>query len=106
MAWKRVPNREDLRKRRREIYLSPRWRELRLEIIERDENICQACQRLIHATPYVDHIVAIHDGGAIWDPENLQTMCAGCHSEKTSQEVMSGQPGFKEWDDFVRTDAV
>jgi 5-methylcytosine-specific restriction enzyme A len=32
-----------------------------------------------------DHITEVANGGAMWDLDNLQTLCVKCHQEKTSQ---------------------
>lgn len=34
----------------------------------------------------VDHIIAICNGGSMWDKENLQTLCKECHKGKTKQD--------------------
>lgn len=31
----------------------------------------------------VDHVWEISDGGALYDHDNLQTLCEGCHDQKT-----------------------
>jgi hypothetical protein len=31
----------------------------------------------------VDHRLAIRDGGAVWDPDNLVACCTECHNRKT-----------------------
>lgn len=35
----------------------------------------------------VDHIVAIVNGGEMWDEKNLQTLCGECHKEKTKEDM-------------------
>jgi 5-methylcytosine-specific restriction protein A len=35
---------------------------------------------------FVDHIVERKDGGADYDPGNLETLCATCHARKTTGE--------------------
>ena len=34
-----------------------------------------------------DHILPIHRGGAELDPGNVQTLCRGCHLEKSRAEM-------------------
>jgi 5-methylcytosine-specific restriction endonuclease McrA len=48
----------------------------------RREPRCRAC----HATTELeaDHIIELADGGAIFDPANLQTLCHDCHAIKTA----------------------
>jgi len=53
---------------------------LRLLILDRDRNVCQMrgpkCRR--YATD-VDHIVAVSEGGAFYDPANLRAACRACN---------------------------
>ena len=48
----------------------------------REEPTCRRCQ--VNPSQHVDHIVEIEDGGPVWDRENLQGLCQGCHSSKTA----------------------
>ena len=68
------------------------WGTLRRHILERDGFSCQSCgaegrhESRIGGSRYsleVDHIVEIMDGGAEFDPANLQTLCGDCHKAKT-----------------------
>ena len=61
-----------------------RWRALRRAVIERDGHRCRACGRA--GKLECDHIVALHHGGAVYDPANLQTVCRACHIAKTAAE--------------------
>ncbi len=36
----------------------------------------------------VDHIIAVVNGGDMWDEENLQTLCVDCHKKKTKEDMM------------------
>lgn len=71
------------RDRRHPIYNTRRWRRLRARIL-RDEPWCRHCGR---PSQQADHIIALADGGAPWDPDNLQALCAACHTMKTMAEV-------------------
>jgi 5-methylcytosine-specific restriction endonuclease McrA len=57
------------------------YRRLRLAVLDRDLWLCQVkgptCTR--YATQ-VDHIVARHDGGPVFDPANLRASCRSCNS--------------------------
>ena len=33
----------------------------------------------------VDHIIPIAEGGALYDLENLQSLCAACHNKKHAE---------------------
>ena len=35
----------------------------------------------------VDHIVALCNGGAMWDESNLQVLCNECHKKKTKKDL-------------------
>ena len=71
----------------RDIYDSPRWKELR------DEKLaaypyCEECHKKgkrSYAT-IVDHIIAIKDGGDPWDWHNLRSLCDSCHNRKSARE--------------------
>lgn len=62
------------------------WQQLRARHLEA-EPLCRAC--LVHgvttAALHVDHIVPRARGGSD-DPDNLQSLCAPCHSKKTASE--------------------
>lgn len=63
------------------------WQKLRKRILERDKYLCMLCAeqgRLSEATD-VDHIINKAKGGTD-DESNLQSLCAPCHKEKTSNE--------------------
>ena len=61
------------------------WRRLRAQILHRDNWRCQVCGRPAGRAE-VDHIEPLQDGGATIFPENLQTICRGCHIDKTRRE--------------------
>ena len=52
------------------------------------EPLCEECGK--PATD-VDHIVPRSRGGAPFDPANLQSLCASCHSAKTAGYDMAGK---------------
>ena len=35
----------------------------------------------------VDHILAVVNGGDMWDENNLQVLCYSCHKEKTKEDI-------------------
>lgn len=59
------------------------WMMARMVILARDR-ICRICRRA--ESTQVDHIVPLTRGGARLDPDNLQGLCAVCHSRKTATE--------------------
>lgn len=51
----------------------------------------------------VDHRVPLDKGGDPWDPANLQSLCRGCHFEKTAGENRRAlTPAEAQWRAFVR----
>ena len=56
----------------------------RREILERDDEQCVLCGETDDLE--VDHVVPTYMDGSD-DPENLQTLCSGCHDEKTSEDA-------------------
>ena len=61
---------------------APEWRRVRKAALVRDHSICRGCGR--PATD-VDHRIELIDGGAPFDLENLQSLCAACHDAKSSE---------------------
>lgn len=56
------------------------WTRLRSEILERDEHRCVYCGKLLDLdTMEADHIIP-RSHGRNDSPENLQTVCADCHT--------------------------
>ncbi|MXX24361.1 MAG: HNH endonuclease [Caldilineaceae bacterium SB0668_bin_21] len=65
-----------------------RWERLRRMVLDRDGWRCRSCGRAGRLE--VDHIEALHLGGDPWDPDNLQSLCGGCHVAKTRSERLRG----------------
>ncbi|WP_108163194.1 HNH endonuclease signature motif containing protein [Saccharospirillum sp. MSK14-1] len=67
------------------------WRRLRIEILIRDDYLCQECMRngIITAATDVDHITSKANGGTD-HPTNLQSLCNPCHKAKTIAERNGG----------------
>ena len=79
-----------------------RWRKLRLTIFARDGYRCRGVLTCGKAGRLeCDHIRPLHLGGAMYSPENLQTLCRGCHIEKTRRENEPPLQGREEWRDYV-----
>ncbi len=84
------PTERDWRSRQtsyREWYALPVWRAVRTAVLERDCWICRACGQPAGKSAHCDHIKP-HRGS--WDlfidQDNLQCLCAECHSRKTASE--------------------
>jgi len=66
------------------LYDTAAWRRARSAKLARDP-LCEQCllrSKVVQAT-CVDHVTALADGGAAFDPGNLRSLCTSCHSEKT-----------------------
>lgn len=64
------------------------WLRVRKLVLVRDRYRCRACRALLglrRRDAHVDHIVPIAQGGSS-SMDNLQTLCAACHSSKTTRE--------------------
>ena len=70
------------------FYQSQQWRRVRKLYLEQHP-LCVECQREGRITParVVDHIKPINEGGARFDPTNLQGLCDKCHNKKSGREA-------------------
>lgn len=70
------------------------WERTRKRILSRDKGLCQVCLRSGRYRParHVDHVVPKFEGGSD-DDSNLQSICLGCHAEKTAEEARRGRGG-------------
>lgn len=68
---------------RHRLYSTSQWQKLR-EYKKHRSPLCEECLRHGVTTPavLVDHIVPIDDGGAPFELDNLQSLCAACHNRK------------------------
>src|SRR5262245_58356958 len=73
-----------------EVYTTPEYLTWRTQVMPKAGGRCEAIedgQRCTRAWPehrvYPDHIVEIKDGGAVFDPNNGQALCASHHQRKT-----------------------
>lgn len=91
----------DRKSRRPGGVCSNTWEKMRRVILERDGYQCVLCKRF--GRMEVDHKIPFHKGGTN-DPSNLQTLCRGCHIDKTQKEMyaLRGKrtdryaPGFRD----------
>lgn len=68
------------------FYKTAFWLRVRSFVL-RAEPLCRVC-RAVPAT-LVDHIIPRADGGADYDPANLQPLCPRCHARKTAHDEAS-----------------
>ena len=73
-----------------ELYVSTEWRNLVASLITARGRRCQQCGRTGEGGKPVrifgDHINELRDGGAPFDPRNVQLLCGSCHTTKTLAE--------------------
>lgn len=60
------------------------WDKMRKEILARDK-VCQNCGSENNLE--VDHIIALVNGGRMWDKDNLRVLCHKCHIQKTKSDL-------------------
>lgn len=71
------------------FYVSDAWRSFVREVKRQRGYVCQGkgCGMDCSASPRSligDHIIERKDGGADFDPLNVQLLCIGCHNRKTA----------------------
>lgn len=71
------------------VYKNPRWQALR-RLVKEEQPFCDIvnCFELTHD---VDHIIAVQDGGAPFDRENVHGLCKRHHGQKTREEIKARQ---------------
>ena len=80
-----------------------RWQRVRLAVFNRDGRHCRSCGK--HGALECDHITPL-DKDPGQDPyamDGLQTLCRGCHIEKTRQENLKTMTAAEaDWAVMVR----
>ena len=80
----------------RSLYGLKRWKDLRWEVLTEAMFTCEKCGHLEGDTSKLvcDHIEP-HRGDLIlfWDRNNLQCLCAPCHSTEKQKEEQETPPG-------------
>ncbi len=80
---------------RKEIYLKPRWRRLRMTILRAAGGICQSCHK--RAATEIHHKHPIREGGDTWNPANLIPLCHSCHmAEHPPSPLASARRAWRE----------
>ena len=69
------------------FYQSAQWRAVRAAFL-RQHPLCCVCEQRDRVVPavVVDHVVPIKEGGARFDPRNLQSLCVSDHNAKSAKE--------------------
>lgn len=65
------------------LYSLAAWKRLRAAFL-RAHPLCVECGAI---GTIVDHVRPVRDGGAVYDPDNLQTLCVRDHNAKTMREI-------------------
>ena len=60
-----------------------RWRKLRAQLFDAANWRCAVCGGMARE---LDHVKPTEQGGARWEPANLQPICRSCHIAKTRRE--------------------
>ena len=73
------------------------WGKVRLKVFDRDGWACVKCGKAGRLE--ADHVTSLEDGGALYDLGNLQSLCRGCHFEKTRGERRGREtdPEVQKW---------
>ena len=69
-------------------YCDNAHKQWRMAVLIRDAYQCQDCKKICSGKrdAHADHILPIAEGGARYDLENGQCLCAACHARKTLRE--------------------
>src|SRR5688500_1528324 len=64
-----------------------KYRQQRAALLKR-EPLCRPCKAKgrVTAATQVDHIRSLAQGGAAYDPDNLQPICGPCHQDKCNAD--------------------
>lgn len=74
-------------------YDTPQWRRLRARTLAKHRRewgeLCPGYQMPPHLSDRlsVDHVVALENGGAMYDEANVQVLCVSCNDRKGSRGV-------------------
>ena len=71
-----------------------RWAAVRFRVLDGDGWRCQTCGAYGNE---VDHVIPLSRGGSPYAVANLQTLCRGCHIEKTRGENERHDPARDAW---------
>ena len=82
------------------------WGKVRLNVFDRDGWACVKCGKAGRLE--ADHVTPLEDGGALYDLGNLQTLCRGCHFDKTRGERRGREtdPEVEKWRRYLGSVSV
>ena len=67
------------------FYRSARWMRVR-DAYRMANPLCANYEQCGNAMVIVDHIIPISEGGALFDWQNLQSLCISCNAAKTAKQ--------------------
>ena len=79
-----------------QVYGSDRWRRLRLDVYARQNGNCADCGELCRS-PQAHHIERVGTpagAGREFDPDNIEVLCAACHTRKHEHEDRCDRNGL------------
>ena len=77
------------------------WERTRRAAFERDGWRCVECGRPGRLEAH--HITALHNGGAPYDLDNLETLCRPCHIDRHRRKLSPGEAAWRVLvDDLMR----
>lgn len=78
----------------RRVTRGPRWKTLRMAVLERDGFKCRFCGKN-RGRLEIDHIEPVRlRPDLAYDPANCQALCPSCHAGKTHAEVGRKPPAY------------
>ena len=80
-----------------------RWRVVRRRVLDRDGWRCKKCGRPGRLECH--HIVRLADGGARYDPDNLEIRCYDCHNSEHRHDRRAdreNRASLLAWADYLR----
>ena len=84
----------DYTRHSKRITRGPRWKSVRMAVLERDDFKCVDCGKS-RGRLECDHIQSVRlRPDLAYDPENLAMRCPSCHSAKTRIEVGNPPPSY------------
>ena len=75
-----------------------RWAVVRRAVLDRDGWRCVKCGKAGRLE--VDHIIPVQFGGGWWAQAGLQTLCRGCHFDKSRADLAGPDPERDAWRNY------
>lgn len=85
LPWANKKPAFEMGKKNTAFYNSVKWRKLSI-LFKQANPLCINYDTCAGPTEYTDHIVPINEGGAMYEPTNLQPLCRKCNAAKTGRQ--------------------